>query len=58
MIPARPQAVVEMHNYLTSIYKDGDARSTVIGAAQALYYARSGLDIVSRTPVSNPSPPP
>ncbi|CAA6653519.1 unnamed protein product [Spirodela intermedia] len=45
------QAVVEMHNYLTSIYKDGDARSTVIGAAQALYYARSGLDIVSRTPV-------
>lgn len=46
-----------MHNYLTSIYKDGDARSTVIGAAQALYYARSGLDIVSRTPVSNPSPP-
>ncbi|XP_077230452.1 respiratory burst oxidase homolog protein F-like [Tasmannia lanceolata] len=47
----RKQAVVEMHNYLTSVYQDGDARSALIKAIQALHHAKNGLDIVSKTPV-------
>ncbi|MQM16782.1 hypothetical protein Taro_049742 [Colocasia esculenta] len=48
------QVVIEMHNYLTSVYKEGDARSTLISAIQALYYAERGVDVISRTPVSDP----
>ncbi|XP_043705777.1 respiratory burst oxidase homolog protein A-like [Telopea speciosissima] len=47
----RKQAVVEMHNFLTSVYEDGDARSALISAIQALYHAKTGIDIVSGTPV-------
>ncbi|XP_024027378.1 respiratory burst oxidase homolog protein A [Morus notabilis] len=45
------QSVVEVHNFLTSIYQEGDARSTFISAIQALYHAKHGIDIISRTPV-------
>ncbi|KAF8389943.1 hypothetical protein HHK36_024462 [Tetracentron sinense] len=45
------QAVIEMHNFLTSVYQDGDARSVLISAIQALHLAKNGFDIVSRTPV-------
>ncbi|EFJ10582.1 hypothetical protein SELMODRAFT_127954 [Selaginella moellendorffii] len=45
------KAVIEMHNYLTSVYEEGDARSTLIGLVQALHHARSGVDIVSGTRV-------
>nr|DAD35041.1 TPA_asm: hypothetical protein HUJ06_005681 [Nelumbo nucifera] len=47
----KKQAVVEMHNFLTSVYEDGDARSALISAIQALYQAKNGIDIVSQTPV-------
>ncbi|XP_042496766.1 respiratory burst oxidase homolog protein A-like [Macadamia integrifolia] len=47
----RKQAVIEMHNFLTSVYEDGDARSALISAIQALYHTKNGIDIVSRTPV-------
>ncbi|KAL2612291.1 hypothetical protein R1flu_023983 [Riccia fluitans] len=43
------KAVIEMHNYLTSIYEEGDARSALITMVQALHHAKSGVDIVSGT---------
>ncbi|PON32644.1 Respiratory burst oxidase [Parasponia andersonii] len=45
------QSVVEVHNFLTSIYQDGDVRSALISAIQSLHHAKHGIDIVSRTPV-------
>ncbi|KAK9278589.1 hypothetical protein L1049_028161 [Liquidambar formosana] len=45
------QSMIEMHNYLTSIYEEGDARSALISAIQSLHHAKNGIDIVSRTPV-------
>lgn len=46
------KAVIEMHNYLTSVYEEGDARSALITMVQALHHAKSGVDIVSGTRVS------
>ncbi|KAL3683381.1 hypothetical protein R1sor_001403 [Riccia sorocarpa] len=43
------KAVIEMHNYLTSVYEEGDARSALITMVQALHHAKSGVDIVSGT---------
>ncbi|KAH7415575.1 hypothetical protein KP509_14G052800 [Ceratopteris richardii] len=45
------RAVIEMHNYLTSVYEEGDARSALITLVQALHRARSGVDILSGTRV-------
>lgn len=45
------KAVIEMHNYLTSVYEEGDARSALITMVQALHHAKSGVDIVSGTRV-------
>ncbi|KAK8659089.1 hypothetical protein V6N13_029301 [Hibiscus sabdariffa] len=45
------QSVVEIFNYLTSVYEEGDARSALITIVQSLYQAKYGIDIVSRTPV-------
>ncbi|KAI5078602.1 hypothetical protein GOP47_0006273 [Adiantum capillus-veneris] len=45
------RAVIEMHNYLTSVYEEGDARSALITLVQALHHARSGVDILSGTRV-------
>ena len=41
-----------MHNYLTSVYEEGDARSALITMLQALNHAKNGVDIVSGTRVS------
>lgn len=46
------QGVIEMHNYLTSVYEEGDARSALITMVQALNHAKNGVDIVSGTRVS------
>lgn len=46
------QGVIEMHNYLTSVYEEGDARSTLLTMVQALNHAKHGVDIVSGTRVS------
>ncbi|GLJ36981.1 hypothetical protein SUGI_0748790 [Cryptomeria japonica] len=43
--------VIEMHNYLTSVYEEGDARSALIAMVQALNHAKHGVDIVSGTRV-------
>ncbi|KAJ4713194.1 Respiratory burst oxidase [Melia azedarach] len=45
------QSVIEMHNFLTSVYEEGDVRSALISVIQALHFARTGIDIVSKTPV-------
>lgn len=43
------QHLIEMHNYLTSVYEEGDTRSALIMMVQALQYAKNGVDIVSGT---------
>lgn len=45
------QGVIEMHNYLTSVYEEGDARSALITMVQALNHAKNGVDVVSGTRV-------
>lgn len=39
--------LIEMHNYLTSVYEEGDARSALIAMVQSLQHAKDGFDIVS-----------
>ncbi|KAL5057870.1 hypothetical protein RYX36_029474 [Vicia faba] len=41
--------VIEMHNYLTSVYEEGDARSALIAMIQKLQHAKNGLDVVSES---------
>ncbi|URD77404.1 respiratory burst oxidase [Musa troglodytarum] len=43
--------VIEMHNYLTSVYEEGDARSALIAMVQSLQHAKSGVDIVWKSGV-------
>ncbi|CAD6204444.1 unnamed protein product [Miscanthus lutarioriparius] len=45
------KGVIEMYNYLTSVYQEGNKRSMLISAIQALHFARHGIDIISKTPV-------
>lgn len=44
-----------MHNYLTSVYEEGDARSALIAMVQSLQHAKNGVDIVSGSKVFFPS---
>lgn len=41
--------LIEMHNYLTSVYEEGDARSTLVTMLQSLHHAKNGVDVVSGT---------
>ncbi|GJN16061.1 hypothetical protein PR202_gb03011 [Eleusine coracana subsp. coracana] len=43
--------VIEMHNYLTGVYEERDARTTLLSMVQALNHAKHGVDIVSGTRV-------
>ncbi|KAI8018501.1 hypothetical protein LOK49_LG04G02383 [Camellia lanceoleosa] len=45
--------VIEMHNYCTSIYEEGDARSALITMLQSLNHAKNGVDVVSGTRVKS-----
>ncbi|KAL6967420.1 NAD(P)H oxidase (H2O2-forming) [Sarracenia purpurea var. burkii] len=45
--------IIEMHNYLTSVYEEGDARSALIAMVQSLQHAKNGVDIVSESRVSS-----
>ncbi|KAF3340122.1 respiratory burst oxidase protein B [Carex littledalei] len=45
------RGIIEMHNYLTSVYEEGDARSALITMLQALNHAKNGVDVVSGTRV-------
>lgn len=40
-----------MHNYLTSVYEEGDARSALIAMIQKLQHAKNGVDVVSESRV-------
>ncbi|KAK6787548.1 hypothetical protein RDI58_016073 [Solanum bulbocastanum] len=39
--------IIEMHNYCTSVYEEGDARSALIAMLQSINHAKNGVDIVS-----------
>ncbi|OIV98637.1 hypothetical protein TanjilG_12760 [Lupinus angustifolius] len=41
--------IIDMHNHLTSVYEEGDARSALISAIQKLQYAKNGVDAVSES---------
>ncbi|XP_052194912.1 respiratory burst oxidase homolog protein B-like isoform X2 [Diospyros lotus] len=43
--------LIELHNYCTSVYEEGDARSALIVMLQAMQHAKNGVDIVSGTRV-------
>lgn len=43
--------LIELHNYCTSVYEEGDARSALIHMLQSLNHAKNGVDIVSGTRV-------
>ncbi|EFH65992.1 hypothetical protein ARALYDRAFT_470991 [Arabidopsis lyrata subsp. lyrata] len=45
------EGMIELHNYCTSVYEEGDARSALITMLQSLHHAKSGIDIVSGTRV-------
>ncbi|KAI4983608.1 hypothetical protein ZWY2020_025474 [Hordeum vulgare] len=45
------RGVIELHNYLTSVYEERDARTTLLSMVQALNHAKNGIDIVSGTRV-------
>uniref|UniRef100_R7WA40 Respiratory burst oxidase-E-like protein n=1 Tax=Aegilops tauschii TaxID=37682 RepID=R7WA40_AEGTA len=45
------KGVIELHNYLTSVYEERDARTTLLSMVQALNHAKNGIDIVSGTRV-------
>ena len=43
--------VIEIHNYCTSVYEEGEARSALITMLQSIQHAKTGMDIVSGTRV-------
>ncbi|GAB4853684.1 hypothetical protein Ancab_017874 [Ancistrocladus abbreviatus] len=45
------KGLIEMHNHLTSVYEEGDARSALITMIQSLNHAKYGVDIFSGTRV-------
>ncbi|KAJ0790263.1 putative NAD(P)H oxidase (H(2)O(2)-forming) [Helianthus annuus] len=45
--------VIEMHNYCTSVYEEGDARSALITMLQSLNHAKNGVDVISGTRVKS-----
>ncbi|XP_020106739.1 respiratory burst oxidase homolog protein C-like [Ananas comosus] len=47
------KGVIELHNYCTSVYEEGDARSALIAMLQQLNHAKHGVDVVSGTRVKS-----
>lgn len=47
------KGTIEMHNYCTSVYEEGDARSALIAMLQSLHHAKNGVDVVSGTRVKS-----
>lgn len=45
--------VIELHNYCTSVYEEGDARSALIAMLQTLNHEKNGVDVVSGTRVKS-----
>lgn len=55
-ISSKFQNLIEMHNYLTSMYEEGDARSALIAMVQKLQHAKNGVDVISESRVFANSP--
>ncbi|CAO2151160.1 unnamed protein product [Urochloa humidicola] len=51
VVQADKDGIIEVHNYCTSFYEEGDARSALITVLQSLNYAKNGIDVVSGTRV-------
>ncbi|KAL5755506.1 hypothetical protein ACOSQ2_020252 [Xanthoceras sorbifolium] len=47
------KGVIELHNYCSSVYEEGDARSAMISMLQSLHHAKKGVDVVSETRVKS-----
>ncbi|XP_051114023.1 respiratory burst oxidase homolog protein C-like [Andrographis paniculata] len=47
------KGVIEMHNYCTSVYEEGDVRSALIAMIQSINLAKTGVDVVSETRVKS-----
>ncbi|KAK9276659.1 hypothetical protein L1049_006195 [Liquidambar formosana] len=47
------RGLIELHNYCTSVYEEGDARSALIAMLQSLHHAKNGVDVVSGTRVKS-----
>ncbi|KAF5746351.1 respiratory burst oxidase D [Tripterygium wilfordii] len=47
------KGVIELHNYCTSVYEEGDARSALITMLQSLHHAKNGVDVISGTRVKS-----
>lgn len=47
------KGAIELHNYCTSVYEEGDARSALIAMLQSLNHAKNGVDVVSGTRVKS-----
>ncbi|KAI3802584.1 hypothetical protein L1987_30722 [Smallanthus sonchifolius] len=45
--------VIEMHNYCTSVYEEGDARSALITMLHSLNHANNSFDVVASTRVNS-----
>ncbi|TXG68272.1 hypothetical protein EZV62_003207 [Acer yangbiense] len=53
MAQADEKEVIELHNYCSSVFKEGDARSAIISMLQTLHHAKNGVDVVSDTRVKS-----
>ncbi|KAL1216064.1 Respiratory burst oxidase-like protein D [Cardamine amara subsp. amara] len=47
------EGIIELHNYCTSVYEEGDARVALIAMLQSLQHAKNGVDVVSGTRVKS-----
>lgn len=46
------QHIIEMHNYLTSVYFEDNERSALLAMAQELRHAKNGVNVVSESRVN------
>ncbi|VAH09806.1 unnamed protein product [Triticum turgidum subsp. durum] len=47
MVETGDEGVIELHNYYSSIYEEGDTRSALISLLQSLNHAKHDIDMVS-----------
>ncbi|KAK2651473.1 hypothetical protein Ddye_011329 [Dipteronia dyeriana] len=50
---ADKKGVIELHNYCSSVFEEGDARSAIISMLQTLHHAKDGVDVVSETRIKS-----
>ncbi|VAH22026.1 unnamed protein product [Triticum turgidum subsp. durum] len=47
MVEMGNEGVIELHNYCSNVYEEGDNRSALISLLQSLNHAKHGVDVVS-----------